>query len=95
MPPKYLILLAHIRAGVSSFRDLDAAIAATPTYSTARVSWYLKRLRGWGLVTWEPGRARTLRLTEAGERAACGLLLSRCGERVSGVWRVVHSEANQ
>lgn len=88
MPPKYLILLAHIRAGSCSFRDLDAAIGATPTFSNARVSWYLWRLRRWGLITWEPGKARTLRLTEAGERAACGLLLSRRGERVTGVWRV-------
>lgn len=42
----------------------------------------IERLQAEGLITEE------LQLTEAGRQATAGYLLSRCGERVTGVWRV-------
>lgn len=92
MNPKYLTLLLSIRSGVRTFRGLDAQIAATPIYSAARISWYLDRLRDWGLITWQPGRKETIDLTPAGQEAVTGLLLTRCGERVTGVYRIEWAE---
>jgi hypothetical protein len=45
----------------------------------------LRRLRGLGLVTWEPGASRTIRPTNVGPRAVC----SHCGRRgrvEAGAW---------
>lgn len=86
LTPKYLTLLAYIRGGVNSLRDLNVAIGNKP--GNGIIDWYLTRLKQWELVTWEPGLARTLKLTEAGQEAVAGLLLTRCGERVTGIWQV-------
>jgi len=42
-------------------------VAARAGFSYAEVNWHLHKLRDLGLVAWVPRRARTVRLTAAGE----------------------------
>lgn len=69
--PAWRILLEIWRRGSrglppASLRDL---VVATDQSSTSVVRWHLIRLRDEGLVDWEPGLSRTLRLTDAGHWA--------------------------
>lgn len=74
LSPKELKIVLLIRAGVTSFRGLNTALGNSPG-STGWISQYLRELREAGLVTWAPGQARTLQLTEAGRRALRGYCL--------------------
>lgn len=84
LSPAQLIILALVAQGETSIRGLTRQAGGCLVDTWSRIS----TLRCLGYLT--NGRAihRPLTLTPAGRRAACGLLLSRSGERVTGVWRV-------
>lgn len=88
MTTRQLTLLLAIRAGVCTFRELDALISNNGLYSGFRIYGYLDRLEDMGLITRDAGKAASIRLTEAGHQATAGYLLSRKGERVTGVWKI-------
>lgn len=88
MTARQLTLLLAIRAGVCTFRELDALISNNGLYCSYRIYGYLDRLEDMGLITRDTGKAASIRLTEAGHQATAGYLLSRKGERVTGVWKI-------
>lgn len=63
------------------------ALADKMSLSTTPIHQRVERLKLQGLIAWGSGH-HTLHLTEAGQQATAGYLLSRCGERVTGVWKV-------
>lgn len=93
MNPKYLTLLALIARGTITYPDLFKATGGDRNITYGRI----KDLKAAGYLSAAYGPtgkalSRTLRLTEAGQSAACGLLLTRCGKRVTGVYRIEWAE---
>ena len=60
--PRLAVLTAIHKLGPTTARD----VATATERSTATVWHHVKSLGDEGLVTWEPGKARTLRTTDAG-----------------------------
>lgn len=62
---KQIEIALHIRAGACSIQRLmdSSGKGQSTIYS------HLKRLRGKGLITWNPNKSRTLRLTDQGQAA--------------------------
>ena len=61
--PRLAVLAAIHQLGPTTARD----VATHTERSTATVWHHVKSLSEEGLVTWEPGKARTLRTTSEGE----------------------------
>jgi DNA-binding MarR family transcriptional regulator len=61
--PRLAVLKAIHKLQPTTARD----VATETERSTATVWHHVKTLSDEGLVTWEPGKARTLRTTEQGE----------------------------
>jgi predicted MarR family transcription regulator len=84
LTPRQLLIALHIRAGHVKVRDLRAAVGLR---SINTVDYHKGKLRDKGLVTWTPGRAATLELTECGRQAIRGYILLPCGG--VGAWQPV------
>lgn len=80
MTSRQLETALHIRAGYNSIRSL--AKRAGKDRST--IYYRLERLRAQGLITWQPGLDRTLRLTDQG----AALLAEYCLIPGGGVGKV-------